>query len=256
MIDDAHEYWYADFAGALLAREPQARPPGLDGVAARRFAVHRNNTHRALGEALAAAYPCVRRLVGAAFFSATAREYFAHRPQRDASLVLCGAGFADFLAQFAPAASLPYLADVARLERAWLEACHAPDAAALDPADPGSRQHTLAQLRLAAHPAARLVPSAHPIVSLWRHNRADAPAAPLTLQARAEHALVTRPCHEVRVAPLTPAASAFAAALLRGDAAGAAYAAATELDSGFDVTGGFAQLIAAGAFRQPRHALA
>lgn len=252
MIGDTHEALRTAFANALLARDPQARPRGLDGLAARRFAIHRNNLHRALGDALGDAYPCVRRLVGDAFLRAAAREFFAQRPQRDASLVLCGAGFADFLAAFPPAAAVPYLADVAHLERAWLEACHAPDAPVLLAADLERHQHALARLRLTAHPAARLVPSAHPIVSLWRHNQADAPA-PLTLDAHAEHALVTRPHYEVLVAALTPSQSAFADALLRGDPTSAAYAAATRVDAAFEVTTCFARLLTAGAFSHSRN---
>lgn len=248
MISDAHHALRASFAAALLAHDPGASPDWLDGVAARRFAIHRNNVHRALGEALGAAYPAVRRLVGERFLRAAAREYFAHSPQHDASLALCGAGFADFLAAFAPAATLPYLADVARLERGWLETCHAADAPALDAADLARHRHALAELRLAAHPATRLIPSTHPIVSLWRHNTADTPPAALTLHACAEHALITRPCFEVRVAVLDPAASAFAGALLRGETAGAACAAAAHIDVAFDVTASFALLITAGAF--------
>ena len=36
--------------------------------------------------------------------------------------------------EFEPAAHLPYLADVARIERAWTEAYHAAEAHPLDPA--------------------------------------------------------------------------------------------------------------------------
>lgn len=248
MIGDAHHALRASFAAALLSPDPAACPHGLDALAARRFAIHRNNVHRALHEALGAAYPAARRLVGERFFSAVAREFFVQSPQRDASLAFCGAGFAEFLGAFAPAATLPYLADVARLERGWLEACHAVDGPVLEPADLALPQHALAGLRLAPHPAARLIPSMHPIVSLWRHNTADAPCGPVTLDARAEHALITRPWFEVRVAALEPAAAAFATALLHGATSGAAYAAAAAVDAAFDVTTAFARLIAAGAF--------
>jgi hypothetical protein len=248
MNGDAHLEFRARFAAALLARPPQACPPELDARAARRFAIHRNNVHRALGDALAAAYPAVHRLVGDAFFRAAAREYFADNPQREASLALCGAGFADFLAAFAPAAALPYLADVARVERAWLEAGHAGDAPMLDPATLARECDALTGLRLTAHPATRLVSSRHPAVSLWRHNTSDAPAAPLILEANAEHALITRPRFEVRITALEPAAAAFAGALLRGERADAAYAAATDVERAFDVTAGFALLLEAGAF--------
>ena len=57
-----------------------------------------------------------------------ARAYALAEPPRSPVLMDYGAGFADFIAGFAPAASLPYLPDVARIERAWREAYHAADA--------------------------------------------------------------------------------------------------------------------------------
>ncbi|MCF5131895.1 HvfC/BufC N-terminal domain-containing protein, partial [Pseudomonas sp. PA-6-4F] len=72
------------FAEALLA--PQAACP--EGVfssngaePASRFAVYRNNVHSALINALAAAYPVARQLVGDEFFRAMAGLYAqAHPP--------------------------------------------------------------------------------------------------------------------------------------------------------------------------------
>jgi len=236
------------FAAALLAPVPPASPAGLDGEAARRFRIWRNNVHAALTGALADAYPVVARLVGEAFFAATAREFVRAHPPRTSVLALYGAGFAEFLEGFPPAATLPYLPDVARLERACLEAMHAADAPPLDPASLAAAGDRLADMRFRPHPAARLVRSAHPVVSIRAANQGDAPRARAEIAARPEAALVTRPALEVRVDALAPGAAAFADRLLAGDPAGAAWEAAAAADPGFDPADAFRRLLTAGAF--------
>lgn len=240
----------SDFAAALRDPSPDAVPAGFSGAAARRFRVYRNNVRVALIEALAAAYPVVLRLVGAPFFDRVARVYAADRPARERTLNLYGGGFADFVAGFAPARELPYLADVARLERAVLEARHAADAAALDPTALTALGDGLATARLTPHPATRLVRSAYPVADIWHANGGDAaPAGDLVLTTGAAGALVLRPGHAVAVAPLTPGRCAFAETLLGGGDLTAAHAAAAALDEGFDVIPAFRDLLVAGAFR-------
>ena len=130
---DLHTF-QADVAAALADGDPAAHPRALTGRAAARFRVYRNNYRHGLARQLAEAYPVVERLVGDAFFAATAQVFLHAHPPRTRSLALFGAGFAEFLEGFPPAASVPYLADVARLERARLEALHAADADPLAPA--------------------------------------------------------------------------------------------------------------------------
>jgi hypothetical protein len=72
-----------------------------------------------LTEALKDAFPAVHRIVGPEFFQAMARAYIVLEPPRSPILLDYGAGFPDFIGEFEPAAVLPYLADVARIERAW-----------------------------------------------------------------------------------------------------------------------------------------
>ena len=111
--------------------------------------------------------------------------------------------FPDFIAGFAPARELPYLADVARLERAVLEARHAADAAALDPAALTALGPGLASARLKPHPATRLVRSEYPIADIWRANTGDTPPeGELVVEAGAAGALVLRPALAVSVESL------------------------------------------------------
>ncbi len=243
------DYAYrAAIGAALVAASPDACPVSMDPRQARRFRIYRNNVHRALRDALADAYPIVRRLVGDEFFFAMAREFFLSERTRAPSLALYGAAFPQFVASFPPAASVPYLADVARLERAWLEALHARDAMALSASSLPGDGRQLASTRLSAHPATRLVASAHPIVSIWHAHRTD-PAAETIVDA-AEHALVTRPHLEVQVTPLNDGAGWFVRRLLDGVSVEQAYSETTAMRATVDVTATFARLLEVGAFTQ------
>lgn len=226
-------------ATALTAADGDACPAQLTGTDRRRFRVYRNNVHHGLGEALGAAYPVVRALVGDDFFKAMARVFLAAHPPRSRSLALMGGELPAFLDGFAPAASVPYLADVARLERAVLEALHAADAAPLDPAGLD------AETAIAAHPAARVVASAHPIVSLWRAHR-GAPG-PARIAAAAETALVTRPQQRVQVQALDNAGGVFARAILAGTDPDRALADAVAIAPDLDPVAAWQPLLAGGA---------
>lgn len=241
-----------NFAAALAASDPTARPKGLDGEAVARFRIYRNNVHHGLGQQLAEAYPVVRRLVGDAFFLATAREYLAGHPPRTRSLALFGEAFPSFLDGFPRAASLPYLSDVARLERAWLEAMHAADAEPLAPAELSRLGPALAAARFAAHPATRIVTSDYPIVDIWRANQPEAEPAPRAIAAVGQSALITRPRAQVEVRGLSQSQAAFARRLLSGDDVANALERASRSDESFDVTAAFRDLVAAGAFEHLR----
>ena len=239
----------ADFAAALRDRSPDAVPDGFSDAAARRFRVYRNNVRVALVEALAAAYPAVSRLVGEPFFHRMAGVYAAEEPSRQRTLNLYGETFADFVSGFPPARELPYLADVARLERAVLEARHAADAAALDPAAATALGSGLASARLIPHPATRLVKSEYPVAEIWRANAGDTPpVGELAVESEAAGALVARPALAVSVESLDLGRCAFAEALLTGGDLAAAHAAADSLDGDFDVIPAFRELLTAGAF--------
>ncbi len=240
----------ADFAAALASSDPAARPKGLAGEAADRFSVYRNNFYHGVSQQLGEAYPVVRRLVGDAFFFAAARAFLEAHPPRTRSLALFGGEFPAFLESFPRAASLPYLADVARLERGWLEALHAADMAPLAPAALIRLGEALAEVRFVAHPAARIVISNYPIVDLWRANQPEADASPRSFKAVAQCALVTRARLRVEVRALSPAQSAFVRTLFAGHAVATAYETAVQRDEAFDVSAAFRELLAAGAFAQ------
>ncbi len=234
-------------ASAIVDESIDAHPPGLDSRAAQRFRVYRNNVHGALIGALSDAYPVVRSLVGEEFFAAMAREFFLSETVRGPSLALYGAGFADFIERFEPAASVVYLADVARLERARLESLHAADAEVLDPSVLPGDGDQLVHARFTPHPASRLIASAHPVVSIWLSHQPD--AATTNITAASEHVLVTRPGFEVRTLRLDEPAGAFTHALMQGATVQTAYSSASAEPEEFDVVAVFSSLLEAGVFK-------
>ena len=97
--------------------------PDLAGLVAQPgFAVYRNTVMKGCVDALQANYPSIAGLVGEAWFRAAAVVHARAHPPLRPTLLDYGAGFAEFLAAFEPARELPYLPDVARLDRCWTDA--------------------------------------------------------------------------------------------------------------------------------------
>jgi hypothetical protein len=240
-----------DFAAALL--DPQLpTPPGLVGPdgepSARRFAVYRNNVVAGLIDTLKAAFPAVCRIVGAEFFRAMARVYVIAEPPRSPILLDYGAGFPRFIGEFEPAATLPYLADVANIERAWTEAYHAPEALPLDPAAfVAIEPDQLPDIRLLLHPSVHVVRSQPPALTIWRMNVGDGVPAPVDLAAGGEDVLIVRPMADVEVRTMREGGAEFVRALADGLSVLAAMKAALSADHRFDLSANLSGLIRAGA---------
>jgi hypothetical protein len=240
----------ASFARALadpLRPAPTATRRRDGRPVERRFAVYRNNVAVALIGALEARYPVVRRLVGDEFFRAMAGAFVAAEKPRSPALMLYGDGFPAFVAGFPPASAIPFLADVAQLENAWVEAYHAAEADPLGlDALAAIAPDGLEALRFRPHPAARLLRFSHPAASIWSASQGEGePRTPEVWSA--EEALVARPDADVSVRVLPAGGFAFAAALFAGASLGeaAALAAADGFDPGAHLVG----LIEAGAFQ-------
>ena len=179
--------------------------------------------------------------------SAMARDYVLEHPPSSPVLLHYGRGFADFVAGFAPAASLPYLADIVRLEDAQVQAYHAQDISPID-----ARVITriapdrLANVTFVFHPAASTIRSSHPIVTIWSMNSGEQLLAPID-NWQAEDALVTRPELAVFTRQITPGSAVFVLALMRGTALGQAFEEAVGVDEQFDLGRNLADLLRSGA---------
>ena len=207
------------FADAVLGGDGQAlagllEPAGAAAVS--RIAIYRRGVGANLERALRTAYPVVLRLVGDAFLGEAARQYAAVQAPRCADLNRYGDGFADFLARYPYAASLPWLSDVARLEWAVHEASMAaegepPDFNALARV-PAEQQ---AGLRLTLRPSVRVVRSDAPVLALWEANQPDRDGMPERTEG-AERVLVWRASGTVRAVLLAAREADFVEALLQG----------------------------------------
>ncbi|WDR06947.1 DNA-binding domain-containing protein [Devosia rhodophyticola] len=250
---DHHPGYAVDFVAGLL--NPERAVPsivaGPDGkAAARRYAVYRNNVTVSLIDALAATFPATMRITGVDFFRAMARDHVRATPPNSPLMFEYGYDFAGFIEQYEHARLMPWLADVARLERAWLDAYHAADAKplmgaslALIPPD------QLTDAILAPHPATRVVRSRYSVVAIFAANRGDAPISQIDASAP-EDALVTRPGLEVMVRRLPPGGADFVLHLSAGEPLGAAAAAVLAEYPTFDLSANIAGMIDAGVFNE------
>lgn len=239
------------FAEALVDRQK----PLPHGLAAwngprpeRRFGVYRNNVFWGLTEALKSRFPATAAIVGDAFFTAMAGEYVRRDPPRSPLLLGYGDTLADFVARFEPAACLPYLPDVIRLEAARSHAYHAGDCPPLDAGDLASvPPDRLPSLAFRPHPSLSVIRSAHPVVTIWAMNAGESPVGPVD-DWQAEDVLVVRPAMTVHVHRLAPGGAVFAEALANGRTLADAVEAACAADDRFDLTANLAGILQAGAF--------
>ncbi len=238
------------FADALLDRG-KSLPSGLlswTGAAPnKRYGVYRNNVATGLARALAARFAVTEKIVGEEFFTAMARDYALSHPPTSPVLLGYGRDFADFVMNFAPAARLPYLADIVRLDDAQVAAYHARDMAPIGPQVLARiAAERMSGLTFRFHPAARDVRSTFPIVTIWSMNIGLSPLEPIA-SWRAEDALVTRPQLSVLTRQIGAGSAVFLLALIGGATLGEALEEALADEPDFDLGQNLADLLRSGA---------
>jgi hypothetical protein len=237
------------FAAALLDAEravPDTVTSHTGPAPRKRFAVYRNNVTVSLINALKERFPATMAIVGKEFFSAMAKVFVITQPPRSPILMFYGDDLPDFVAGFAPAAELPYLADVAHIEAARTRAYHAADMAPIDPqALQSVPPEALGAHVLALHPSMEIVRSDHPIVTIWAMNSGEAELAAIE-DWSGQDALIARPVLDVEVRALPAGGAAFLDALAAGRPLAAAAEMAFADNLAFDLTANLAGLIGLG----------
>ena len=180
------------------------------------LAIHRGTIIGALTHALRLSCPTVDALVGAAFFDRACGGFAEQNLPRAASLAGYGEGFCEFLAGFVP--TLPYLPDVARLDRAIEAALRMPARSRrfrLDDSVSIDLPQSLAVLVLT-----------YPADEIRAGLGDDIAMAAITLEADARFVLVWRKENEAAVRHIDPAAGRFLQILLADEGVDTAFHAA------------------------------
>ena len=244
------------FVHALLADDGAASDPSLASGpdVPSRLAIYRNAVFAHYRRALQSSYPVVARLVGLPFFNAAVDAFVRARPSTSGDLNVYGDRFGDFLQGYPPAATLPYLPEVARLEWAMDEALRAADvseapAAVLTElaAFAAVAPEQLSRLRMRLHPSCRLLVSAYPTLRIWQANQAlDAGDEFIDVAQGGDALLIHRDGNRVAIDRIAPSACAFLMALRDGRDLDAAMDAAEDIDPDFDLENALRSHIAMG----------
>ena len=201
-----------------------------------RFDIYRSSIFSNLRNALRAVYPVVLRLTGNQFFDHAADRFVRESPSNSGDLHHYGNLFPGFLATYAPARELVYLADVARLEWRWHQAFHAANSLSLDlralaqipPAD-------YDRLRFHLQPGCRLLSSPYPVLHIWEANQPGSIAVQeINLEEGSDNLIVYQGGFEVKIARLSVGEYAFVDLLGAGDALGTAMLRAIDIEPGID----------------------
>ena len=240
------------FAQALL--DPSIAPPtrictSNPAKAQSRFNIYRNNVVASLSAALADTFPVVVRLVGLDFFNASARAFIRQQSNRSPLLTWIGADFPDFIAAFEHTASMPWLADVARIEFARLQALHAANTIEMN----HDVLQALVQKPLSLpdtgvffREGLAVLTSPFSAYSIWFAHQDHSDISQINV-SQAEACLIYRNGHNVVTTILTASQAVFITALLRAKTFGEAQKLARADDPEFQLSSSFLILIQARA---------
>lgn len=250
-LDDQYSVSQSTFSTLLL--DPKIPcPEGLVSPSGKadqkRFSVYRNNVVVGLTGALADIFPAIQRLLGEEAFKNLARIYVANEPPTSPLMFEYGHGFANFLEKFEPLQKYPYLADVARIERLWLDAYHVGDETPLGSDILASfPAEKLAELVFKAHPATKLFSSQYAAVSIFSANRQMQSMEGID-PSLGEYCLITRPDTDVDVRQIPQSAWVFFSALVKGRTLGEAANEAAGIEVEFDIAMSISTMIESGMF--------
>lgn len=219
----------------------------------KRFNVYRNNVALSLINVLQDNFPVTEKIVGEDFFRTMARDYARDNLPQSPVMIEYGADFPGFIKAFKPAASLPYLADVASLEWARSKAFNAADRTPQTiEAMAGFSEQDIPSIGFTMHPSVSLIKSPWPIVTIWQAHQQDEESQGISklmmnkTDENGECALVIRPHLDVLIHNLTPSTYGFLQSLNDKQTFGEAVENALELDPSFDISSNLVGLFETG----------
>ncbi|WP_395622705.1 putative DNA-binding domain-containing protein [Sphingomonas daechungensis] len=218
----------------------------IDNPATGALSVYRNTVIHGAVEALRSNFPVVEQIVGEEMFEGIAVEFSQAKPPQTPVLALYGADFAQWLGQQPWIGDLPYLPDVARVERLHVECLMAADAEALTElgGDTGA-------LRVKLHPAVRFRWLQTPAMSIWLAHQRPVPPV-IEPDWKPEGALFARPSAFLMHTPrIGASAHRILSGIRLGESVAESLAASTRLHPGESAEAVFASLLNLGAFAAP-----
>lgn len=222
----------------------------LDRPAQGAMAVYRNTVLHGAVEALRANYPVVEKIIGDEMFEHVAVDFASACPPRNPVLALYGAEFAEWLGHQRWIGEVPYLPDVARVERLHVSSLFAPDAGRL-PQYQATQTSRLPGTNLRLHPAACFAWLSTPAMSIWLAHQQPA-GSEIAPEWKSEGALFARPqpftSHAVRIGR---AAHRLLAGVRLGEPLATTIAAASRLYPEEDCRAVLKLLVNLGAFVAP-----
>ena len=214
-----------------------------------RLHVYRHHVRHSLSAALAVTFPTVQALVGEGFFRGLAQGFIAQALPAQPVLAEYSADFPAFVAAYEPACSMPYLADIARLDWALNVAFHSPVGRRLAAADlAGIPAERLLSMPIALSDGAALIRSRYPIDRIWNASQPGATADPVDLDAGRVALLVLRRSDDAAFIVLDEGDAAFVATLAEGASLEIAAEQAMGAEPSFDLSTVFARLLSLEAF--------
>ncbi len=213
------------------------------------LSVYRNTIVKGLTDALVANFPSVVAVVGAEWMRDAARLHAAEFPPTKAPLIDYGEHFPGWLSRFEPADAVPFLTDLAQLDRMWTLAHLAEDVetlasevlAGLAPED---FETTSVQLR----PDVQFAGFSVATPDLWRTLRTVHQVKTFDLSSTPQAIAIHRPQGTVETLDLCPAGLAFLEDCRCGLSLATAAQSAMTANPGADLGQVFAALIEAGIF--------
>jgi len=134
--------------------------------------IYLNSIIGSLQKTLKEIYPVCEKLVGEDFFLAMTKNYIAITPSLSPDLADYGESFANFIEYFQPAKSLPYLADVTRLEWAIHRVFGASESGRIELQQLAARFAESGEELLFSLPNnSFLLTSPYPIYTIWQMNQ-------------------------------------------------------------------------------------
>ncbi len=247
---ERHIQLVSGFAARQAKQEDLAPLMETNVAPGQRAFVYRNSGMLACVEALRSNHKRLATLMGETAFGDMARNFIIHNPPTRRSLVGYGETLPAFIASHVDAHGLPWLADLARLDRAWLAAHMAVDGPVLAAdAVAGLDEDALMQSRFTLHSSLHLVETEFDLWALWcTLDRGEAPEGTVAIPERPTRQAFLRPAFEVEAHPLTPASGAFLEALLSGETLAGACEAALAVNADADLTAMIAFSFQSGLF--------